>query len=68
MPGNRGVWWFFENTAPLLRDGWGGINGPGIEAACRLMGVPPAARPGLLQKILILLSGQDQLQVEGHEQ
>jgi hypothetical protein len=55
-PGNLGVWWFYRHSAPLLRDGLGGISGPGIETALRLLGAPAAGRPEMLRKLLILLS------------
>ncbi len=54
LPGNWALWWFYQQQRGLIFNGLGGLDAASIEAGFRNLKVPPAERPGLYQKLLLL--------------
>ena len=53
---NRIIFHVFQKLGGGVRDGFGGINVPGIEAGLRILGVPTTERGWMFESIMTLLS------------
>jgi len=51
LQANRLIWWLYRELRPLLSDGWGGLNGPGLLAGLEMLQVPVKIRGFIVRQI-----------------
>ena len=56
LPENLPAWQFFGRISPGLFNGWGGCDLGAIETGFRVYGVPPQARPHVMDKMLAIIN------------